>query len=273
MRFRGKCVVVTGAGSRGIGLGNGRAAALLYAREGARLVLVDRDRDAVDNTASLVRAEGGQCTTVVCDVSTPEGVDGYVGRTMEEHGQIDVLHCNVGIAADAPTTEMSLKRWDLVYRVNVVSLLLACQAVIPHMRAASGGAIVNISSIASLRSTGTPFPAYASSKAAANALIREIAAEHAADGIRANTVIVGYVDTPTVAAAYADRADEWPAFLASRRAALPRGRQGDALDVARAALFLASADADFVTGHELLVDGGMTQLAGGALRQPQAAHG
>lgn len=261
-RFAGKRIIVTGAGSLGKGLGNGKAAAVLYAREGARLVLVDRDASRVEETAGLVRGEGGECTTVVCDVSTPEGVDAYVSRAVQTLGGLDVLHCNVGIAADGAAAQMPLKRWRLVYRVNVESLLLACQAVLPHMRAAGGGAIVNISSIVSVRSTGRPFPAYASSKAAANALIREVAIEGAPDGIRANTVIIGYVDTPTVAAAYADRADEWDDFVERRSRAVPRGRQGTAMDVARAGLFLASDDADFITGMELIVDGGMTRLTG-----------
>lgn len=244
-------------------MGNGRAAAILYAREGARLVLVDRDQASLDDTAAQVRAEGGECTTVTCDVSTPEGVETYVTHTVDTIGGVDVLHCNVGIAADDTTTEMSLKRWRLVYRVNVDSLLFACQAVLPHLRAAGGGAIVNISSIASIRSTGTPFPAYASSKAAANTLIREIAIEGAPHGIRANTVLIGFVDTPTVAAAYADRADEWEEFLDRRTRAIPRGSRGSAFDTARAALFLASAEADFITGSEIVVDGGMTHVSGG----------
>ncbi|MWA03276.1 SDR family oxidoreductase [Actinomadura sp. LD22] len=264
-RFEGKRVVVTGAGALGPGLGNGRAAAVQYAREGARLVLVDRDPERIKDTVDEVRREGAECTTVICDVSTPEGVEAYVSHAMDALGGIDVLHCNVGIAADDTTTAMSMKRWRLVYRVNVESLMLACQAVIPQMRAGGGGAIVNISSIASIRSTGRPFPAYASSKAAANALIREVAIEGAPYGIRANTVVVGYVDTPTVAAAYADRMDEWDDFVAQRRRAIPRARQGTGLDVARAALFLASDQADFVTGTEVIVDGGMTRVSGGPL--------
>lgn len=265
-RFTGKRVIVTGAGSLGQGLGNGKAAAILYAREGARLVLVDRDAGRVEETAGIVRREGGECTTVVADVSAPDGVHAYVSHAMEALGGIDVLHCNVGIAADEATAAMPLKRWRLVYRVNVDSLFLACQAVLPHMRVAGGGAIVNISSIASISSTGRPFPAYASSKAAANALIREIAIEGAPHGIRANTVVVGYVDTPTVAAAYADRPDEWDEFAARRARAVPRGRQGTAMDTARAALFLASGDADFITGTEVVVDGGMTRISGQPLR-------
>lgn len=264
-RFTGKRVIVTGAGSRGEGIGNGRAATILYAREGARLVLVDRDEESVENTAKQIREEGGDCTTVTCDVATPEGVDKYVSHAVETLGGIDVLHCNVGIAADDTTTAMSMKRWHLVYRVNVDSLMLACQAVLPHLRAAGGGSIVNISSIASIRSTGTPFPAYASSKAAANALIREVAIEGAPDGVRANTVLIGFVDTPTVAAAYADRAAEWEDFIDKRTRAIPRGSQGDAFDTARAALFLASDEADFVSGSEIIVDGGMTHVSGGPL--------
>lgn len=264
-RFRGKRVIVTGAGSSSDGVGNGMAAAVLYARAGASLVLVDRDPDALQTTAAAVREHGVSATCVTCDVASHAGVDEYIGRALSELGGVDVLHCNVGIAGDQPVETTSDDRWRLIFRVNVDSLMLACRAVLPLMREGGGGAIVNVSSIASIRATGTPFPAYAASKAAANALIREVAVEGAPYGVRANSVVVGYVDTPTVARAYAGQMGRWEELAESRSRALPRGKQGTAWDTARAGLYLASGDADFVTGTHVLVDGGMTAVAGGPI--------
>lgn len=262
-RFDGKVVVLTGAGSLAEGWGNGRATSVLYAREGAQLVLVDRNPDSLARTAELVAAEGATATTVATDVSTPEGVQAYVDAALETFGGIDVLQANVGIGSIGPLADYPLSRWELMYRVNVTSLFLAVQAVVPHMRTRGGGAIVNVSSIAGRRWVGQPFAAYSSSKAAADQLVRALAVELAPDGIRANTVVVGFVDTPTVAAAYRDLdEDRRRSLQASRAAAVPLGRPGDAWDVARASLFLASADAAFVTGTEVVVDGGMTNTTG-----------
>lgn len=261
-KFDGKTVVVTGAGSVGEGWGNGRATSVLYAKEGARLVLVDRNRDAVDRTATLVREEGGTCITVTADVSNAEGITSFVDAALNEYGAIDVLQANVGIGSIGSLLEYPLSRWELMYRVNVTSLFLAAQAVIPHMKRQGGGAIVNVSSIASLRSVGQPFAAYSSSKAAANQLIRAMAIEFAPDNVRCNSVVVGFVDTPTVALAYRDLDEAARAALSeTRAAAVPLKRMGTAWDIAQASAFLASNDAQFITGTEIVVDGGMTNAA------------
>jgi NAD(P)-dependent dehydrogenase (short-subunit alcohol dehydrogenase family) len=259
-RFERKVVIVTGAGSLGDGIGNGRAAAVLYAREGAQVVLVDRRADALAETGELIRAEGGACAEVTADVSVREGVEKYVARAVSLFGGVDVLHSNVGIGPPGDLLTFSERRWDLTYRVNVKSLFIGSQLVIPEMRKRGGGAIVNVSSIASLRSTNVPFAAYSSSKAAANQLVRSIAAEYAGDNIRCNTVIVGYVDTPTVAVAYESVARNLDELRADRVDAVPLGRLGDAWDVARAALFLASEESGFITGTEVVVDGGLVNL-------------
>lgn len=261
-KFENKTVVVTGAGSIAEGWGNGRATSVVYAKEGARLVLVDRNKDAVEHTARLVRDEGGTCVTVTADVSNAEGITAFVDVAIDEYGAIDVLQANVGIGSIGSLLEYPLSRWELMYKVNVTSLFLAAQAVIPHMKERGGGAIVNVSSIASLRSVGQPFAAYSSSKAAANQLIRALAIEFAPDNIRCNSVVVGFVDTPTVAVAYRDLDESARAALSeTRAAAVPLHRMGTAWDIAHASAFLASDDAQFITGTEIVVDGGMTNAA------------
>jgi NAD(P)-dependent dehydrogenase (short-subunit alcohol dehydrogenase family) len=208
-------------------------------------------------THELIRVDGGQSVSVVADVSVRSGVETYVDHAVKRFGGIDVLHNNVGVGPTGDLLTFSESTWDLTYRVNVKSLFLGSQLAIPEMRARGGGAIVNVSSIASLRSTGTPFAAYSSSKAAANQLVRSIASEYAADNIRCNSVIVGYVDTPTVAVAYRGVEQDPEEMRASRVRAVPLKRLGDAWDVARAGLFLASDEAQFVTGTEVVVDGGL----------------
>jgi NAD(P)-dependent dehydrogenase (short-subunit alcohol dehydrogenase family) len=261
-KFDGKTVVVTGAGSVGEGWGNGRATSVVYAKEGARLVLVDRNKDAVERTESLVRDEGGTCVTVTADVATAEGVTAFVEAAIDSYGTIDVLQANVGIGSIGSLLEYPLSRWELMYKVNVTSLFLAAQAAVPHMKRQGGGAIVNVSSIASLRSVGQPFAAYSSSNAAANQLIRAMPIEFAPDNIRCNSVVVGYVDTPTVALAYRDLDETARATLSeTRAAAVPLRRMGTAWDIASASAFLASNEAQFITGTEIVVDGGMTNVA------------
>lgn len=261
-RFEDKVVVVTGAGSIADGWGNGRATSVQYAEEGAKLVLVDRNPDALAHTAELVEKFGVEYITVTADVSDADGVARFVDAAIDSFGRIDVLQANVGIGSIGSLLDYEQSKWDLMFRVNVTSLFLAAKAVIPHMKRTGGGAIVNVSSIASMRSVGQPFAAYSSSKAAANQLIRAIAVEFAPDNVRCNSVVVGYVDTPTVAVAYRNLDTEARESLQHDRAALvPLRRQGTAWDIARASAYLASDDAQFVTGTEIVVDGGMTNAA------------
>jgi NAD(P)-dependent dehydrogenase (short-subunit alcohol dehydrogenase family) len=261
-RLDGKVAIVTGAGSIGSGWGNGKACAVLYARQGARVLLVDRSPDAVEETRRLIASEGGTCDAVVADVSTAEGVDHYVGACVERFGGVDVLHNNVGIGVVGALVDAEEKHWDLVFRVNVKSMFLACRRVVPIMEGRGGGSIVNISSVASLRWTGVPYASYAASKAAVNQLTQSVALEHAARGIRCNVVVVGYMDTPTVYAGQAaDGDDEARRRLAEERAAAcPMGHMGDAWDVAHASLFLASDESRYVTGSQLVVDGGLSAV-------------
>lgn len=261
-RLDGKVAVVTGAGSIAPGWGNGRATSVLFAREGARLVLVDRNEGAVKETQRLVVAEGGVCTSVVADVSTADGVEAYTRAAVDAFGGIDVWQHNVGIGSPGPTVGFPESRWDLIYRVNVTSLFLGCQKIIPLMKERGGGAIVTVSSIASLGWAGAPWAAYSSSKAALNQLTEAIALEHAPDAIRCNVVVVGMMDTPTVGAVFQERTADANAAreLNNERAArVPLGRTGSPWDVARASLFLASDESEYITGSSLRVDGGVSR--------------
>jgi NAD(P)-dependent dehydrogenase (short-subunit alcohol dehydrogenase family) len=261
-RLENKIAIVTGAGSIGPGWGNGKAAAALYAREGAQVLLVDRDADAAEETREIIEREGGACHTAVADVSKAEGVDHFVGECVGRFGGVDILHNNVGIGVVADLLDAQEKHWDLVYQVNVKSMFLACQRVIPIMRDRGGGSIINISSIASMRWTGVHYAAYSSSKAAVNQLTQSVALEHALDNIRANVIVVGYMDTPTVYAGQTNKedADAVRRLAEKRAAACPLGRMGDAWDVAKAALFLASDESSYVTGTQLVVDGGLSAV-------------
>ncbi len=258
-RVRGKAIIVTGAGSIGPGMGNGKAASILYAREGGRLFLVDRELLAAEETRRLIAEEGGQAITLGCDVTSSAECRRMAEACLEAYGRIDVLHNNVGITIPGGPVELSEADWDRTMLVNVKSMFLTCKHVLPVMVRQGGGVIVNIASHNAIRSLPAVATAYAASKAAVIALTREVAMEYAAKGIRANAILPGLMDTPLVqvqlAAAYGGDADE----VRRRRDALcPTGKQGDAWDTAHAALFLASDEARYITGTTLLVDGGIT---------------
>jgi NAD(P)-dependent dehydrogenase (short-subunit alcohol dehydrogenase family) len=262
LRLKGKIAIVTGAGSIGPGLGNGKACAVLFAREGAQVLLVDRSEAAVYETKALIDGADGECHAVVADMSSPDGVEVAVGACLERFGGVDILQNNVGIGILHGLLDLTEREWDLVFRVNVKSMFMTSQSVVPAMRERGGGSIVNVSSVASIRSTGINYPAYAASKAAVNQLTQSVAVEHAADNIRCNVVVVGYMDTPTVYAGQAKDSDERvrESLRERRMAAPPMGRMGDAWDVARASLFLASDESSYITGTQLVVDGGLTAV-------------
>ena len=253
-RLDGKVAIVTGAGSRGEGIGNGRAAAIVFAREGARVLLVDRVRAAAEETRSMIAAEGGECAVFEADVTRPEDCRAMVADADARWGRLDILQNNVGIGSSGLVPDVSLEDWERVMRVNVTAMMLASQAAIPVMITGGGGAIVNISSIAAWRPRGlTP---YATSKGAVEALTRGLAADHARDGIRVNCIEPGPVYTPMVAAA--GMSDE---IRERRRKASPLGIEGSGWDIAYASLFLVSDEARYVTGVVLPVDGGVLLTA------------
>ncbi|MBV9522112.1 MAG: SDR family oxidoreductase [Alphaproteobacteria bacterium] len=258
-RVKGKVALVTGAGSAGPGWGNGKASAVLYAREGARVMAVDRDPAAAEETRRLIEEAGGECAVVAADVSKGTEVERLVGACLDRFGRIDILHNNVGIVAIGGPVETSEEDWDRVVSVNQRSMFLTCKHVLPAMERQGAGAIVNISSVAAIRGAGVHYAAYAASKAAVLGLTRSVALQYAAKNIRANAILPGLMNTPMIReplkAAYGG--DE-AKMIETRDRQCPMGHMGDAWDVAYAALFLASDEARYITGAELVVDGGLT---------------
>lgn len=258
-RMQNKVALVVGGGAPPQGLNNGKAAALLYAREGAAVVVADRDLAAAERTRGEVLAQGGDCLALGADVTDGASLERAVAATLDAHGRIDVLHNNVGIAATGGPVETSEEEWNRIVAVNQTGVFLACKHVLPAMVEQGGGAIVNISSAAALRWIGFPYAAYTASKAAVLALTQNIALQYASKGIRANCVLPGLMDTPMIreplAASYGADVET---MLAKRNAQSPTGSMGDAWDTAYAALFLASDEARYVTGTHIIVDGGLT---------------
>ena len=258
-RVKDKATIVTGAGSIGPGWGNGKAAAVVYAREGALVAAVDRTLSAAEETRDINTGEGGQCIAVEADVTVEDQVQHVVDRCLSEFGRVDILHNNVGIPVVGGTQEISADDWDQQFSVNVKSMYLACRTCLPQMVEQSSGAIVNISSIASIRAIGYPCISYAATKGAVNQLTQQIAMEYAAAGIRANCILPGLMHTPQiehyVTSGYGDDKEE---MIRKRHDLVPMKRMGTAWDVAYAALSLASDEAQYVTGTQLVVDGGIT---------------
>ena len=259
-RLEDKTAIVVGAGSIGPGWGNGKATAVTFARAGARVLCVDIDEAAAQETVALIEGEGGVAQAERADVTDKAQVDAMVARALELWGKIDVLHNNVGIVEAGGPVEADEASWDRVIEVNLKSMYLTCKAVLPVMEAAGQGAIVNIGSVAGIRWLGVPYVSYAASKAAILGFTRAIAIQYARKGIRANVILPGLMDTPMYVGplkqAYAGGDIDKMRDL--RREQCPMGRMGDAWDVANAALFLASDEANYITAAELVVDGGLT---------------
>ena len=250
-RLAGKVAIVTGAGSRAAGIGNGRAAAILFAREGARVLVVDRSRAAAEATLKMILGEGGEAAVFDADVTRSDDCAAMVDDAVRRWGRLDILDNNVGIGGRGTVVEVSEEDWERVMRVNVTGMMLASKHAIPVLARGGGGAIVNISSISALRPRGlTP---YSASKGAVIALTRAMAIDHAQQGIRVNCVAPGPVYTPMV---YADGMSE--ELRERRRCASPLGIEGTGWDVGYAALFLVSDEARYITGVVLPVDGGVT---------------
>ncbi len=259
-RLKDKVAIVCGAGSIGPGWGNGKAVAVLFAREGARVLAVDVEPEAAAETAGIIAAEGGECRVAGCDVSKADEVEAMVARCLELYGRVDILHNNVGILRLGGPVESSEEDWDLVCDVNLKSVFLTCRSVLPHMERQGGGAILNVASISGIRWLGVPYISYSATKAAVIQFSQSVALQYAARNIRCNSILPGLMDTPmarkSVAEAYSGGDVE--KMIAIRDAQVPMGRQGDAWDVAYAALFLVSDEAKYVTGTQLVVDGGFT---------------
>ena len=259
-RVKGKVAVVTGAGSVGPGWGNGKAASALYAREGAKVFAVDYNLEAARETQAIIEREGGECTAYQADVSHSQAMQDMAEACIGTYGRIDILDNNVGIIEVGGPVEISEENWDRLMAVNVKGMFLTCKYCIPYMEKQGGGAIVNISSIAGIRYTGYPSVSYNASKGAINQLTQNVAMQYAQKGIRANCVLPGLMNTPFIrhglVSAYSDEGAE--EMIRQRDSLCPMKKMGDAWDVAYAALFLASDEAKYITGVNLVVDGGLT---------------
>ena len=267
-RLEGKVAIVTGAGSSGPGVGNGKAAAVTFAREGARVLLVDAVLQRAEETLAMIVEEGGEASVFQADVTNANDCQRMVEDAVERYGRLDILDNNVGISRRGSILEVSEEDWDHVMAVNVKSIVLASRCAIPRMIEAGGGSIINVASIAGLRAhSSTP---YTTSKAAVIGLTMSMAADHGRDNIRVNCIAPGLVYTPMVA----DRMDE--TLRGQRRDASPLGTEGNAWDIASAALYLAGDESRWVTGVVLPVDGGLittTPVTYTTLAQQKYARG
>jgi NAD(P)-dependent dehydrogenase (short-subunit alcohol dehydrogenase family) len=263
-RLAGKLAVVIGAGQTpGETIGNGRATAILFAREGAQVVAVDLRRESADETAAMIASEGGRADALEADATDQAACRDLMERVVAEHGRIDVLHNNVGIGGgDAGPAHVEEDAWDRIMAVNLKSVVLPCKYVLPIMRRQQSGAITNVSSIAAVCST--PIVAYKASKAGVNAYTQSLAVGNAKHGIRANVIMPGLMNTP-MAIEGISQATGIPRekLIRQRDAQVPlQNKMGTAWDVANAALFLASDEAGFITGVALPVDGGQSARIG-----------
>ena len=264
MRLKGKAAIVTGGGQTpGETIGNGRASALLFAREGAKVLVVDRRIESAEETVAMIAAEGGEAGSLAADVTVEAECAAVAAACVERYARIDILHNNVGKSeGDAEIADLVAESWAGIFDLNLKSTYLMCKHVLPVMRAQGSGAIINISSIASLCTfTG---PAYKASKAGMNALTQLLAVENGKHGIRVNAILPGLMDTPMAIERRArERNVERAVIRAERDRAVPlRGRMGTAWDVANAAVFLASDEASFVSGVLLPVDGAQSARVG-----------
>ena len=257
-RLEGRVVLVFGAGSVGEGWGNGKATSVAYAREGATVIAVDRERAAADATASIIEALGGRARSLEADVTNSSSVKAVVDEVMKAEGRIDVLHNNVGTTIMGGPVELTEEDWHTVMDVNLTSAFLTCKHVLPGMIARGKGAIINISSIAAIRYTGYPYAAYYAAKAGVNQFTVGLALQYARQGIRVNAIMPGLMNTPLIYQQIRGQYSDAEAMARARHEATPMGRMGTGWDIAAAAVFLASDEANYITGVCLPVDGGLT---------------
>ena len=260
-RLKKKVALIFGAGSIGPGWGNGKATAVTFARAGAKVVCVDVGLAAAQETAGIIAGEGGTALALACDVTKSDQVKAAVNATVAAFGRIDILHNNVGHAKMGGPVELSEEEWDRELDLNLKGVFLACKHVLPVMLAQQKGSIINTSSAAGLRYVGYDYASYYAAKGGVNQLTVGLALQYAKQGIRVNAICPGLMDTPMIynqiTAAYGSQ-DE---MVAKRRAACPPGRMGTGWDVANAALYLASDEADYINAVILPVDGGLTARA------------
>lgn len=264
--LKGKVVLITGLGQADDKVwGIGAAIATLFARQGASVFGGNRSLAAAERARQRIKDDGGVCDVVESDVTDSKSVKALVDQCMAKHGRIDILVNNVGGSQPGDPASMSEEVWDEQMDINLKSIYLTCHYVLPIMeKQASGGAVVNVASIAGLRYIGKPQVAYSAAKAAIMQFTKTTAVIYADKKVRLNTVVPGLIFTPYtrgLAERYAPGGDQ-AAYMKNRDAQVPMKRMGDAWDVAKAALFLASDDASYITGQKIVVDGGMTASTG-----------
>jgi NAD(P)-dependent dehydrogenase (short-subunit alcohol dehydrogenase family) len=255
-RLSGKVAIVAGAASSGPGVGIGKATAMLFAREGAKVLLVNRSEQRANSLRAEIEQEGGECAIYAGDVTRAEDVERMVGTAMERFGRLDILHNNAGIGAPGTVVSVTEEVWNNAVNANMKGAMLCCKYAIPRMVESGGGSIINVSTLAAVqgfRRGNVGFAAYSATKAGLIGLTLSVAADYAADGIRANCLLVGMANTPAMAR-FGEEARE------RRRLAVPLKTEGTAWDAAWAAVYLASDEARWVTGASLPVDGGQMSL-------------
>lgn len=256
-RLEGKVAIVVGAGSIGTEPSNGAATALLFAREGAAVVCVDRTPAAARETVDRIEAAGGRANAFEADVRDAGQIQAMTADCLRRYGRIDVLHNNVGIEEFGELIEVTEESWDRVFAINLRGAMLTSRAVMPQMMRQRGGSIINMSSIASKKWSAMQFLSYSTSKAALNHMTRVVARQYASHQVRCNAIVAGLIDTPHAAHLYPN-AEAQRIGREARAQRCPMGRQGSPWDIANAALFLASDESSYVTGLELVVDGGVS---------------
>jgi NAD(P)-dependent dehydrogenase (short-subunit alcohol dehydrogenase family) len=259
-RLKDKVAIVVGAGSTlGDTMGNGRAAAILFAREGASVALVDYREDSAEKTKQMIDEEGGESFVVQADVTRAADCERMADACAEKYGRIDILHNNVGIGGGGGPVELSEEVWDKVIDTNLKSVFLTCKYALPYMEKQGSGAIVNVSSMAAIRFAPYPMLAYSSSKAGLNAFTRSVAMQYAQQGIRSNCIMPGLINTPMAIEGLSKRLGiEKEDLIRMRDDAVPMRHMGEAWDIAYTALFLASDEAKYITGVVIAVDGGLS---------------
>ena len=255
LRLKGKVAVVTGAAPRGEGVGNGMATAILFAREGAKGVLVNRSAERAEKLAQQIKQDGGEASVFAGDVGKADVCEAMADHAMKTWGRLDILHNNVGIGAPGTPETVTLEDWHKVIEANLTTTMLCTKACLPRMKAGGGGSVIMVSSIAGalglMGSAGAV--AYSTAKAGLHGFTMSVAADYATQNIRANCIVVGSVHTPMVAHLGAEARER-------RRQMVPMQTEGTAWDIAHGAVYLASDESRWVTGITLPIDGGLVNL-------------
>jgi NAD(P)-dependent dehydrogenase (short-subunit alcohol dehydrogenase family) len=252
LRLKDKVAIVSGAGSSRPGMGNGKATAILFAREGASVIAVDKNLKAAEETAKLIAGEGGRAIAMQADVTREAEARKVVEAAIANYGRLDILFNNVGIGMGGGGLKVSEEEWDAVMGTNLKSILFMCKYAVPEMKKVGGGAIVNNASMAAFY--GHRLYAYATSKAGVTALTRSMAVGLAKDNIRVNCVAPGFIDTPMVQPIMNEKREQ------GVQARVPLRRHGKAEEIAYTVLFLASDEASYITGQTICVDGGLSVM-------------